>query len=301
MSIEIGTNPFTVFERTSSVTQASTVTLNDCLLRRGHDFDVVNPSALPMTPGHDVVGKIIAIGSDVTEFNEGDRVAALTRTGGNARYASVPATSLVRVPHTLDSAEAACMVTVYSAAYQCLKMVSSKGPMFSLFGKKVLIIGGMDSIGQAIVQMCNKARAEVYATAPKRRHGYIRTMLGAVPLEESSEEWMHLVEGQMDVVFDGKCEDGLRAATKAMKPGGELVCFGYSSMLKEEMGVFGAPMSAHLNRWRSHMAQAKCVDIYEYYKKDPETYKVRLDDIWWPAALNLIHISFNRISFYFIT
>jgi len=150
--------------------QASTVTLNDCILRRGLDFDVVNPSTLPMTPGHDVVGRIVALGSNVTDFSEGDRVAALIRTGGNARYASVPQSSLVRVPHTLDSAEAACMVTVYSAAYQSLKMVSSKGPMFSLLGKKVLVIGGMDSVGQAIVQMCNKARAEVYATAPKRRH-----------------------------------------------------------------------------------------------------------------------------------
>jgi len=171
------------------------------------------------------------------------------------------------------------MVTVYSAAYQSLKMVSSKGPMFSLLGKKVLVIGGMDSVGQAIVQMCNKARAEVYATAPKRRHNYIRTTLGAVPLAESPEEWLPSVQGQMDVVFDGRCDDGLKTATKAMQEGGELVCFGYSAMLKEEMGVFGAPMSAHLNRWRSHMAKAKCVDIYEFFRKDPETYKVGIRSI----------------------
>jgi len=252
------------------------VTLGDCLLRRGHDFDVVNPSSLPMTPGHDVVGRIVAVGADVDEFSEGDRVAALIRTGGNARYASVPASSLVRVPHMLDSAEAACMVTVYSAAYLSLKMVSSRGPMFSLLGKKVLVIGGMDCIGQAIIQMCNKARAEVYATGPKRRHGYLRSMLGACPLSESPDEWMSLIEGQMDVVFDGRCEGGMVAARQALKKDGEIICFGQSSMLKEEIGVFGAPMSARLNRVRGHMAHAKTSDIYDFFRKDPETYKKHL-------------------------
>lgn len=246
------------------------MTLNDCLLRRGHDFSLMNPATLPLTPGHDVVGKIIAVGLDVKDFKEGDRVAALVRTGGNARYASAPEASLVRVPQALNAAEAACMVTVYSAAYQSLKMVVSEGPMFSLRGKKVLVIGGMSDIGQAVVQMCNKARADVYATAPSRRHAYMIGTLGALPLPEDSQDWLPRVEGEMDVVFDGQCADGLEAAKKAVKKGGNVIWFGYSSMIKEEMGLFGPPIKAHLNR----LFSVKCVDIWDHFQRDPESYKV---------------------------
>lgn len=223
-----------------------------------------------------MVGRIIAVGLDVKDFKEGDRVAALIRTGGNARYASVPASSLVRVPQTINAAEAACMVTVYSAAYQSLKMVASESPMFSLRGKRILVIGGMSDIGQAVIQMCNKARADTYATAPTNRHAYIIGTLGAVPLPENPKDWLPRVEGDMDYVFDGQCTDGLEAAKKAVKKGGDIVWFGYSSMLKEEMGLFGPPIMAHLKRLTSPVFNVKCVDIWEHFRKDPESYKVRL-------------------------
>jgi NADPH:quinone reductase-like Zn-dependent oxidoreductase len=260
--------------------QASTVTIRDCFFRRGHCFDLVHPTTLPLTPGHDVVGKIVAVGDNVKDFKDGERVAALIRTGGNARYASVPASALVRVPSTVDSAEAACMVSIYTAAYQSMKMVTSKGPMFSLKGKKVLVIGGMDSVGQALVQMCNKARAEIYATCPERRYGYMRTVLGATPLSEKSSEWLLEVQGEMDVVFDGLCEDGLDAATKALNSDGELVCFGYGSMLNKEMGFFGAPLSSFINKWKSQLTTAKTVDIWDSYQYDPEQYKRHLSSLF---------------------
>lgn len=254
--------------------QAATVTLRDCLLRRGYCFDVVSPTTLPMTPGHDVVGKIAAIGANVKDFGVGDRVAALIRTGGNARYANVSASHLIRVPATVDAAEAACMVSVYTAAYQSMKMVTSKGPTFSLTGKKVLVIGAMEGVGQALVQMCNKARAEVFATCPEKRHAYMMNTLGARPLPENVKDWLPKVQGKMDVVFDGLCEDGLDAACRALAPKGELVCFGHAAMIKEPMGVFGAPMSAFLNKWRSQFTRAKTVDIWDSFNQDPDQYKV---------------------------
>jgi NADPH:quinone reductase-like Zn-dependent oxidoreductase len=254
--------------------QAATVTLRDCLFRRGHCFDFVSPTTLPMTPGHDAVGKIVAVGANVKEFKEGERVAALIRTGGNARYANVLSSHLVRVPAIVDAAEAACMVSVHTAAYQSMKLITSQGPTFSLTGKKILIIGGMEGVGQALVQMCNKARAEVYATCPERRHVYMKNVLGARPLPEDSKVWLPQVQGKMDVVFDGLCEDGLDAACKALVKNGEVVCFGHAAMIKEEMGVFGAPLSAYLNKWKSHLTRAKTIDIWDSFKEDQDQYKV---------------------------
>ena len=203
-------------------------------------------------------------------------MAALVRTGGNARFVSVPMDHLVRVPPTVDAAEAACMVSIYAAAYQSMKLVSTsslKNSTLGLNGKKVLVIGGMDSVGQALVQMLNKARAQIYATCPKRRHGYMMNVLGAMPLSENISEWLPRVKGKMDVVFDGRCEDGLSAACTALTPKGKVVCFGYGAMINEPMGVFGAPMSAYLNKWRGH-ARAKNLDIWESLLNDPQQYKV---------------------------
>ena len=175
-------------------------------------------------------------------------MAALIRSGGNARFVSVPSSSLVKIPRNIDSAEAVAMVSVFTTAYQTLKRITQKGPMFSLLGKRVLVLGGMDGVGQALIQMCLKARAEIYAPCPKSCHTYMQKVLGAHPLPEDKDQWLALVESQMDYVFDGVCEDGLETSQKALTAEGELVCYGHNAMLKEpEMGIFGAPLSAHVS------------------------------------------------------
>ena len=86
-----------------------------------------------------------------------------------------------------------------------------------------------------------------------------------------------MVRGDMDFVFDGVCEDGLDFSHKALKKKGELVCYGNTSMLQQrEMGIFGAPMSAHVNKlWINTQSRTRTVDIWESFQTDPETYKVR--------------------------
>jgi NADPH:quinone reductase-like Zn-dependent oxidoreductase len=256
--------------------QASTVTLNDCFLRRGFDFNVLQPLSLPLTPGYDVVGNILEVGSSVTDFEAGDTVAALVKSGGNARFLSVPASSLVKVPANLDSGEVAALISIYTTAYQALRKISGGGPMFSLQGKKILILGGMDGVGQALIQLCRKARATIYATAPKSRHMYVKNVLGVNPLPET--DWLSGVEGELDYAFDGICENGTEMSFKALKPNGELVCYGQSSMLKErEMGLLGAPFSARLNQFYSKMSlRVHTVDIWESFQYDPVTYKTDL-------------------------
>jgi NADPH:quinone reductase-like Zn-dependent oxidoreductase len=257
--------------------QASTVSLEDCLIRRGFDFNVWDPICLPQTPGFDVVGHICACGSQVDpQFADGDRVAVLLRTGGNARFVSVPSRRLVKIPRNIDSAEAVALVTTFTTAYQTLKRITQKGPMFSLLGKRVLILGGMDGVGRALIQMCLKARAEIYAPCPRSCHTYMKNVLGAHPLPEDKDQWLALVETQMDYVFDGVCEDGLESSQKALTAEGELVCFGHTSMLKEsQMGLFGAPLTAHLNRmWSQTKSKVKVFDIWDSFNEDPDTYKV---------------------------
>src|ERR1700722_1549893 len=64
----------------------------------------------PFVPGYDLIGVVTATGPDVDRAWIGQRVAALTKTGGWASYALVPAVTLVEVPDGVDPAEAETVV-----------------------------------------------------------------------------------------------------------------------------------------------------------------------------------------------
>lgn len=249
---------------------------NDCLLRRGINFSVMSSINLPATPGSDAVGFIIQVGEKVRQYKVGDRVAALVRTGGNARYISVPATSLVHVPRSCDTAEAACMISTYMTAYQSLRMGTKN--QFTLNGKKVLITGGIEPVGQALIQLCFRSGAEeVYATAPAHRHKYVRSVLGAHPLPVQPEDWLPTTKGLMDIVFDGACHDSLESPYASLKDDGVLVCVGMSALLnREQPGVFGAPISAYWAKVKGQlMSNTECYEVWDSFNSNKEAYKVR--------------------------
>src|ERR1700686_3160001 len=62
---------------------ASGVAYADVLMRHGL-YPKTPP--FPFTPGYDIVGDIDALGPEVTQYALGQRVAALTMTGGYAQY-----------------------------------------------------------------------------------------------------------------------------------------------------------------------------------------------------------------------
>lgn len=245
------------------------------------------------------MGNIIELGSKVCtdSFAVGDRVAAMVRTGGNARYVSVPESSLVKVPSHLDSAEVVAMVSIYTTAYRALRKVSGGSPMFSLEGKKILILGGMDGVGQALIQLCKKARATIYATAPSVRHIYLKNVLGVNPLPET--DWLSAVEGELDYVFDGICDAGTEKSFKALKSNGELVCYGHASMLKErEIGILGAPFSARMNQLYTKISfRVHTVDIWESFQNETSSYKQDLKTLYQLLKWNKLkpHIA-KRVS-----
>jgi hypothetical protein len=264
------------------------------------------------------------------DFIVGDRVAAFVRNGGNARYANVPISSLVRVPRHIDSTQAAAMVSIYSAAFKLLKEVTPlHDGFFSLVGKTILIIlgrsvskdycaydkcntsGVIDDIGLALVQMCQKSKADmIYVIAPESRHCFIKTVLHAIPLNcNQIDDSMDRIEGKIDYVFDGVCEYGLQVAYGAVKKeicrtmedrsvnnfnksfsnisSGRIICYGHLSMLSNE----DYSRSSKFNSWRkvlhqSHVRQAwtkssnkkehvsiTFMNLWDSFEKDRSAYK----------------------------
>jgi NADPH:quinone reductase-like Zn-dependent oxidoreductase len=238
---------------------------------------LLDPLCLPATPGSDLVGHIVECGSEVEGFKTGDRVAALVKSGANARYISVPVSSLVAVPRGVSSDEAVCMVSIYATAFKAIKMVcDEEGSDFSLKDKKVVVVGGCDPVGQALIHLCKKAKASaIYVSVPKNRQGSVARSLGVKPLLADAAEWPDEVKGQMDLVFDGESND-ISGSKTALNGQGKLVIYGMSTMLKDgEMGVFGAPMSAHWAKMGNSMRwSTQTLDIWESFQTDPNLYKV---------------------------
>jgi NADPH:quinone reductase len=86
---------------------AAGVNFMDIGVRQGLAWpDVPNPKVL----GVEGAGHVVAVGSGVEEFAPDDRVAWIYAPGSYSEYISIPATSLVRIPDTVNDRTAASIM-----------------------------------------------------------------------------------------------------------------------------------------------------------------------------------------------
>src|SRR5690606_24073632 len=75
---------------------------------------------LPLTPGEEAAGIVDAVGPGVTEVQVGQRVAYAQTTGAYAEYAVVPALTLVPLPDSVSTQQAAAVLLQgMTAHYLC--------------------------------------------------------------------------------------------------------------------------------------------------------------------------------------
>ncbi|TBR41950.1 NADPH:quinone reductase [Marinomonas agarivorans] len=114
----------------------------------------------PHTPGLDGAGTVVQVGTNVTEFKQGDRVYFNRNLTGSAAEFAVcaPANTFPLAP-TLSFEEGACLGVPYTTAYRALfDRAQAKA------GQKVLVHGGTGAVGLAVVQLALAAGLEVVAS-----------------------------------------------------------------------------------------------------------------------------------------
>ncbi len=62
-----------------------------------------SPSGLPLIPGHEGAGVVLAVGPDVKDFKAGDRVAYTTSIGAYAEERLIATNLLVKVPEAISA------------------------------------------------------------------------------------------------------------------------------------------------------------------------------------------------------
>jgi NADPH:quinone reductase len=206
------------------------VTFADTMLRRG-DAPLPEGVQLPLVPGNEIGGDVVALGPQAHEDLLGKRVIArLGRPGGYAQLAATDSGDLISVPPGLELAKA---VAVLVDGRVALGVVREAG---SLHGERVLVEAAAGGVGTLLVQLArNEGAASVIAAASGPAKLDLVRRLGAdVAVDYTERGWedrvLEATAGDgVDVVFDSVGGRIGRSALELLRGGGRFVAFGYAS------------------------------------------------------------------------
>ncbi|MGW4947540.1 quinone oxidoreductase family protein [Actinoplanes sp. NPDC004185] len=182
---------------------------------------------LPAIPGTDVVGVVEQVGRGAGGFTAGDRVVALTRYGGCAEYAVVPAQTAARLPDGVPDSQAAGVPTAGLTAWfltRDLVPVDARAVVchaaaggVGLWLGTLLARRGVPAVG--IVSTPVKARLASAAGYP-----HVVDRRTAPDLVRSVRRATHGFGAT--VVFDGVAGPRFAESFEFLHPGGTVVLFG---------------------------------------------------------------------------
>jgi len=228
--------------------EATGVSFAEQSMRRGR---YPGQPKFPFVPGYDLVGVVTARGPGVAGVALGQRVAAVTKTGGWADNVVLPAADLVPVPDGVDAAAAETAVVNGVTAWQMLHRLARVRA-----GQTVLVHGATGGVGVLLVQLARLAGARVIGTASPAKHDVVRA-LGAEPLDYHGDDLVArvraLAPGGVDAAFDHVGGQSLRDSWRLLAPGGTLVSYGVSVELDAEVSPLALffPLLGRIYLWNA--------------------------------------------------
>jgi acyl transferase domain-containing protein/NAD(P)-dependent dehydrogenase (short-subunit alcohol dehydrogenase family)/acyl carrier protein len=200
--------------------------------------DVLNAlGAYPGDPGPlglEFCGKVIRVGTGVTQWAAGDHVAGIA-WGVFADYVNVDAALITRVPEGTSSENAVTLPNAFATAYHCLFEVGKLRQR-----ERVLIHAGTGGVGFMAVQLALDAGAEVFATAGSeekrsflRAHG-VQHVLDSRSLD-FSQQILEITNGiGVDVVLNSLAGEFISATMAAVASHGRFVEIGKTGIWNED-------------------------------------------------------------------
>jgi NADPH2:quinone reductase len=110
----------------------------------------------PFVPGKSAVGRVSALGAEVTGLAVSDRVAVQLEHGACAQRVCAPAANCFPIPDGIDDESAAALGLPYQTAWFALR---ARAGFES--GESVLVLGGSGSVGLASIQLAKAFGASV--------------------------------------------------------------------------------------------------------------------------------------------
>jgi NADPH:quinone reductase len=210
-----------------------------------------SPSGLPLIPGHEGAGVVLAVGPDVKDLKPGDRVAYANPIGAYAEERLIPADRLVKVPDAIPLQQAASMMLKGMTAQYLLRQTF---PVKQ--GDTILFHAAAGGVGLIAGQWAKHLGATVIGTAGADEkvklaldHGYDHVINYST--ENFVERVKALTGGKgVDVVYDSVGKDTFDGSLDCLRPRGMIVCFGQSSgpVPPFDLGILSRKGSLYLTR-----------------------------------------------------
>jgi NADPH2:quinone reductase len=162
--------------------------------------------APPFSPGGELAGVILKVGSEVSGLVPGDKVVALTTWGAFAQEVVADAANVIPLPHDLDEAaleKAGSFTMTYGTSLHALKDRAQ-----ARAGETLLVLGAAGGVGLAAVEIGKLLGLRVIAAASSPEKLAIARARGADEcIDYSSENLRERLRsltgsGGVDIVYD---------------------------------------------------------------------------------------------------
>ena len=183
--------------------RASSVNPIDCALRSGYGhvfFESRGIAKLPIRPGRDVAGEVVAVGSQVTKFRPGDRIYASVYYDANAQYLKLAEALAAPKPESLTYQQAAAIpfgaLTVWTALVKAAGLNEQ-----TTRGKRVIIPRGAGGVGSIGIQLIKAWGGYVASTCSTRNVDLVGSLGADVVIDYNRQDPRELLH-DFDVAFD---------------------------------------------------------------------------------------------------
>lgn len=188
------------------------------------------PLPMPMTPGAEAAGVVVAVGEGVTGVAVGDRVASVNFAGAYAELAVAAADRVVRIPDGVTTRQAAAVMLQGLTAHYLAVSTRPLGP-----GDTCLVHAAAGGVGLLLVQIAKRRGARVIGTVSTAEKEALARAAGADKViryrdRDFVAEVRRLTEGAgIDVVYDGIGKATFDGSLACLRPRGMMVLFGQAS------------------------------------------------------------------------
>ncbi|MFO0692770.1 MAG: alcohol dehydrogenase catalytic domain-containing protein [Polyangiales bacterium] len=204
---------------------------------------------VPIVPGHEAAGRVVALGPEAKQWKVGDRVGSMHRNacgecepcraghtslcntaayvlgllvdGGYARHLKMPESGFFPIPESLSGPEASVMHCTFGTAWRALVTVGGLKK-----GERVIVTGANGGVGAAGVQIAARFSDDVTAVVRDEKHEAFVRELGAHRVVVDTDGTFHKKAKGADLVLENVGAPTFNASLRSLKVGGRISVVG---------------------------------------------------------------------------
>lgn len=181
-------------------------------------------ASFPYPIGTEAAGIITKVGSEVSDFKNGDRVilsSSLQPKGGCwAEYVTVSSKMIVPLPNTIDFVQGAAIPVAGKTAIESMRALNLKE------GDTLFVAGASGAIGTLIIQLAKNKGVRVIGSASNKNHKYMQSLGAEKTVDYSEPDWKNIVKqwipGGVDAALAIQLGTG-KDSMDVVKEGGKVI------------------------------------------------------------------------------